>query len=366
MGSKPIRHFSGIDAFKIVAMLMVVMLHFLGHGGILDSTSQFSAHYYVLWLLEILCYSAVDCFALISGYLCLYAKNRYGKLIDLWMWILFYSLGLTIVFFVISGGDALGIKDWLRALFPVTHKTYWYISAYFGMFLLVPFLNIIIKNATKKQLIHCGLAIFMFMSVVPTIFGTDPFGLKFGYSVIWLSFLYLLGAFYRMYEDSFKPSKRMGLILFASSVAFTYLYKLFIELVLNNTMGLSLNGNAFVRYSSPSVALMGLGLLMYFSQVNIHTTWIQKQISRAGKASLAVYLLQDHPLVRKFIINDSTIMMLDYSIPVILFMLASTTLLCYILFTLIEYVRVWIFDKLNVWAFCRNIENKLAKVLGGV
>lgn len=41
----------GIDFLRMISMIMIVMLHTLGHGGILRSVSFLSVHYQIAWLL---------------------------------------------------------------------------------------------------------------------------------------------------------------------------------------------------------------------------------------------------------------------------------------------------------------------------
>ena len=59
---------SDIDLFRIIATLLVIVLHVLGKGGILNNAAPDSAAYWTAWFLEICAYCAVNCFALISGY----------------------------------------------------------------------------------------------------------------------------------------------------------------------------------------------------------------------------------------------------------------------------------------------------------
>lgn len=59
---------SGIEILRMTSMLMVVTLHVLGAGGILDTVEPLSLNYAVCWFLEIANYGAVNCFGLISGY----------------------------------------------------------------------------------------------------------------------------------------------------------------------------------------------------------------------------------------------------------------------------------------------------------
>ena len=80
----------GIDLLKIVSMLMIVTLHMLGHGGVLDNMPPMSRCYQVAWLIEIACYGAVNCYALASGFLT--ARCNIRKLMELWLQVMFYSL----------------------------------------------------------------------------------------------------------------------------------------------------------------------------------------------------------------------------------------------------------------------------------
>ena len=84
----------GIDLLKIVSMVMIVTLHMLGHGRILESLPLMSHVYQTAWLLEILCYGAVNCYALVSGFLL--AHCRANKLFELWLQVLFYSVIITV------------------------------------------------------------------------------------------------------------------------------------------------------------------------------------------------------------------------------------------------------------------------------
>ena len=58
----------GIDLLRIVSMMMVVLLHVLGQGGILDGSDPLTVKSETAWLLEIGAYSAVNIYAMISGY----------------------------------------------------------------------------------------------------------------------------------------------------------------------------------------------------------------------------------------------------------------------------------------------------------
>ncbi|MDE6723424.1 MAG: hypothetical protein K2J55_04430, partial [Eubacterium sp.] len=60
----------GIDLLRIVCMIMVPVLHVLGHGGLLEGAEILSVKYEFVWFLEAAAFCAVNCYALISGYVC--------------------------------------------------------------------------------------------------------------------------------------------------------------------------------------------------------------------------------------------------------------------------------------------------------
>ena len=80
----------GIDLLRIVSMLMVTVLHFSVHGGFLG-TPENGLSYYILSLIIVICYGAVDIFATISGFVMYNSTVKYTRIINLWIQVVFYS-----------------------------------------------------------------------------------------------------------------------------------------------------------------------------------------------------------------------------------------------------------------------------------
>lgn len=74
--SKTTKRNSGIDLLRIISMIMIVTLHLLGHGGILNNLEPFTSGHYSAWTLEIIAYCAVNCYALISGYVSVHQNSN--------------------------------------------------------------------------------------------------------------------------------------------------------------------------------------------------------------------------------------------------------------------------------------------------
>jgi surface polysaccharide O-acyltransferase-like enzyme len=58
----------GLELLRIISMLMIVTLHYLGHGNVLETVDIFSFNYYIAWFIQSLSYVSVNIFVLISGY----------------------------------------------------------------------------------------------------------------------------------------------------------------------------------------------------------------------------------------------------------------------------------------------------------
>ena len=123
----------GIDFLRMISMIMIVMLHTLGHGGILRSVSFLSVHYQIAWLLEVIAFGAVNTYAMISGFVSVDSHFKISNILILWLQVLFYGILINTVFFFLLP-ESRNTSGWIQALFPVTRKEYWYFTAYTGGF----------------------------------------------------------------------------------------------------------------------------------------------------------------------------------------------------------------------------------------
>lgn len=198
----------GIDLLRIISMLMIVYLHILGKGGVLTNTTIFTFKYEFAWLLEILCFGAVNCFVLITGYVYYGKETKYYRLFTIWAEVLFYSIIITLIFLCLMPDEITLNQIWQSCL-PSYYNLYWFFSAYVGMYLFSPFINLGLNNFNKKQdIIAIGTLVIIF-SFLPTIFNQEfAFSLNNGYSVIWLMVLYYIGGAIHKYNLPNKINKK--------------------------------------------------------------------------------------------------------------------------------------------------------------
>lgn len=190
-----------IDLLRIVSMNMIVLLHIIGCGGILENTRLFTLNYEVSWLLEILCYCAVNCYALISGYVMCYSEIKYNKIVELWFQVVFYTIGITLLFNIFNPSSINNV-DILKAFIPMMSNQYWYFTSYTGMFFFIPLMNHVINTMEKKKIEVLLVSSIILFVIFPMFLLAqfDPFYIIDGYSMIWLMTLYLFGAYFRKYS----------------------------------------------------------------------------------------------------------------------------------------------------------------------
>lgn len=155
----------GIDLLRIFAMLLVVTMHYLGHGGVIANTSEDTCSNYI-WIMFAICHTAVNMFILISGY-CAYGKSiNVKRIVELWLQILFYTISIWGVFAGISYflGDLskylANRNDIIMSFSPVLHRTYGFMTLFIVMSLFMPIIANAIQELDKLKYILIVLMFF--------------------------------------------------------------------------------------------------------------------------------------------------------------------------------------------------------------
>ena len=124
---------ANLEVLRCVAMMMVVVLHYLGKGGLLpDLTAPLSVQDMVAWLLEAFCIVAVNVYMMISGYFLCESSFKLSRLLTLWLQLWLYSVGIGVLAAVTGIVPAAEVSThyYLTLLFPVTMGHYWFLTAY--------------------------------------------------------------------------------------------------------------------------------------------------------------------------------------------------------------------------------------------
>ena len=297
---------TNFELLRIIAMLMVVTMHYLYYAGALPSLNDpLNERSCFALAMESLSIVAVNLFVLITGYFLALSpftpRRFFGRLILLICQVLFYSALIPLILKLLGQpviADTEGIYGILNYILPVATEHYWFITSFVLMYLFSPLLNAALEKIEKTLLEKIILALLFYFcfikSLVPVMLNVDKFGYDFG----WFLVLYLSGAYIRKYGLSFLDKKGRALLLYLLCVAGVFGLKIAIYQLNAQSGLLKYYYDVPFHYNFILVYLAAIGLFMAFMHLRIKEGRLAQGIRRIAPLSLGVYLLHMHIDIR--------------------------------------------------------------------
>lgn len=316
-----------------------------------------ATQFVVTWLLEVFLICAVNCYAIISGYAGYKEETveiHYEKYIVLWLQVFIYSVVLTIVIQCISG--TMELKALLKAFMPVTATQYWYFTAYTPVFFLAPWLKKFVYQLSIREAKTCLLILVAFVGYI-TLAGIlyDPFVLSGGYSFIWLTVLFLVGALIKKTDMLNQVSTKKAWMVVCACVLLNWIQKLIIP-----------SQSIFTSYISSTMVILAVALLAVFSKIKIASVWGKRIIKSMASATFGVYLIHDNIAIRNYFIKDqfTWIAYLEpWKIPIFV---AVISLIIFAVCIVIDLGRGMLFKRLKIGDWSVRINEMLKEVFGRI
>ncbi len=285
----------GVELFRIVSMLLVILLHVMGHGGVYTYADPLSTNYTVAWFLETVGYCSVNCYAIISGFANVKTKFKFRRFIHLWLETVVLILAMTAIAHFFIPSLEVQREWWRSAIFPMSTRELWYICAYFLLFPLMPLLNKGLHAISRWQ--HVVIILWLQVpTVVKLIMHKDSFGVSGGYSTIWLISLYVIGAYFRMYGAPKWAKWFVTLPSFLLCALAAWFKMIYIEK--QEALGLVEKDSVLyqfrddlISYVSPLMVIMSVMLLLFFMQLQIKGKPIKWLIANFAKATWGVFVI---------------------------------------------------------------------------
>ena len=347
----------GIDLLRMVLMLMVVVLHVLGQGGVLEASGTLTVKYGASWLLESFAFCAVNCYAMITGYVYIHGRYRFSSLIQIWLQALVYSLGIVVCTWILKP-ENFGVLKLIHFSLPVSSGVYWYLSAYVGLFILIPFLNAAIHAIPEKQIkFYLFLALFIF-TIPSALTRYDAFALKWGYGTFWLALMYVLGACMRKYGwwDTVKPGK--ATLVYICSVLLSWGIKIGCESITMRLQGEANSVFSVMTYTSPLMVVGAVALFLAFKNAAVSPK-LTGLISALSPAAFGVYLIHQHDYIRGFFIVDKFAFLAEYSMPLMVIGVLLSAVAIFVICLFIDWIRCKVFKWLRVKERLEKLEDKI-------
>ncbi|MEE1222287.1 MAG: acyltransferase family protein [Bacteroidaceae bacterium] len=322
--------------FRIVAMFLVLVVHADFFSLNVPETSDFLSSpipSMARVFFQSLSIGCVDMFVLLSGWFGIHPKIK-GFTSFIYQ-CLFFACGIYVVCLT-AGLTSFSMSDFFAL---VVFRPYWFVTAYIGLYVLSPLLNLFVEKATEKQLRWFVICFYTF-ELFYSWFANSASFFASGYSTMSFIGLYMLARYLHLYPHKLtRMSKRLDLGVFLGIVILQ-------TVVLSGTkvMGLQNVGFRVFSYESPLVIAASVSLLLFFSKLHFRS----KMVNVIGKSSFAVYLLHLHPcictsffipLVRQIYGNHDGLVCLSL---IFLFLLGG-----FALAVVIDRIRLWTWNLLS-------------------
>ena len=339
------------ELLRIIAMLMIVTLHYNMHSdSLLQLGVPASGVQVFATIIELFCITGVNVYVLISGYFLSQTTVKISRMLTLIMQVYFYTLLISLA--MILGGTYTvhtedGIYKTAQYLFPVSSEHYWFVTAYVIMYVLAPVMNAAVEKLTRKQLkmVIIGLLIWfsVIKSIVPVMFATDNWGYDFG----WFICLYLIAAYIRKYNVVLFYSARRSALVFLVSTVISILMTFVLHFINLNYGGLIYYSQVPMHYNFILTLISSLGIFSFFRFYKMKENKTADIVRFIAPFTFGVYLLHMHIEIR-----DRWVEWLEnifgpvptYSIPLYLWHLIRCVILVFAAGIFVDWIRKMIFD----------------------
>ncbi len=276
-----------LDLIRALAGLLVIAVHFF-----LNSEFYYQPMAGKRMLLTTMarmgCMTCVPLFLLLTGYLNCHKELTRGYVKGLFRVLLTYLLASGVSFFYRWKwmGETVSLRYAVgQVLGYAGVPTGWYVEMYVGLFLLIPFLNMLWKGAGTRQARRALILVLLFLTCLPTLTNIKQKLLPAFWSSLYPVTYYYLGAWFRDYQP--RVDWRWALPALAASVmaggGAAYLQS-------RNTLFV---WNDFSGWPGPTVACSACLLFLLLRQFPADKLpgWLKWAVGKGAELSLSMYMV---------------------------------------------------------------------------
>lgn len=290
MKKKSVR-IAGLDIIRSLAIFCVIAVHFFYSTGFYNSTMIGKKMVISLFIRELL-YICVPLFLILTGYLNNKRKidSKYYKKIIPVLTSYYFIATISVIFKKYYLHHSLPLSKMIIQVLNFTANDYsWYVEMYIGLFLLIPFLNVLYEGIkTKKHKQHLIMTFIVLISLPPLV---NPLYIN-GYQMdiipdwwasIYPLLYYFIGCYIKEYQPKFDWKKNI-------------LYIILLLLIQTNLVYLYNYGNKFDYsfingYGNLFTVLVATLVFIILYQIDFKNKIVNSAISRISKYSFDMYLL---------------------------------------------------------------------------
>lgn len=329
---------SNIELLRIICIIMIIAHHYTIHGGL--------GQYYTLGINKKVAFVQIlsiwgkmgcNIFMIITGYFMIKSKAKPKKLILLLLEMIFYSLGIYAIFCIFHlatfSKDAL-----MKSIFPMFFQN-WFLVDYIIIYCLIPYFNEMLQKLDKTTFKKFLGVLFIIGFCIPTLINKTIVNFnELGVLIV----MYFVGAYIRLHTEE-KSDKKYFWLMIAFDVALVGLVLLW------DFIGVKFQEVTYIkeatRFAQINSAVVFGGAVYTFLFFKNNINFSSKVINFLSSSTLGVYLIHDNPYIRGWVWNKISPGKAYMSSNMILVHAVAKILIIFIICTIIDKIRIFVFEK---------------------
>ncbi|MBQ9314538.1 MAG: acyltransferase family protein [Clostridia bacterium] len=222
----------GLDIIRTIAVILVFVTHAIAYKDVIN-INQLSFKWTIYMIIRFLAMACVPLFLLLTGYLNSkkeISKKYYKGIIPILISYICISI-LEIVAMSIYNKTPINIKTSIIKILNFTANGYaWYFEMYIGLFLFIPFLNILYDHLNSKKEKFALVFSLAFLTFIPQIVKSFKVGDMWlditpdYWQIIYPITYFFIGKLIREYKPQLSMEKRILLLIIALAIPCTFCY----------------------------------------------------------------------------------------------------------------------------------------------
>lgn len=323
-------NYSNFNLLKILCMFFIIAGHYVAHSNLIELVSYGSINYFVLQFFRFMIPVSLNCFVLITGYFMVNKNIRSKKIFNLIFTTWLYSVIIYLCYSFSSNSFIL--RSMIANALPVCTGQYWFISAYLGLYIVIPFINKLLLNLTEKRFRFLLLILTFLYVILHSVFYMNSVYIPTYFSLSWFIYLYILGAYLKLYSKYngtiTKNVLLLSLILIVNILS-SYVGKMFFGKHLSILYDYNFIFN-----------MIGTFLLFnIFKKIDIKNMHLINIVDKIVPLILAVYIISDNRVIRMFIWHDIFKVDLFVNSPYMIIHIILTVFIIFLISFAIEIIR---------------------------
>lgn len=354
---------SNLELFRIIAMLMILAHHYVVNSGMesMYDMNHITGNMVFLQFFGFGGKMGINCFTLITGYFMAGKKLKPEKVLKIWAELLFYNIIITAIF-LLTGYVELTPRLVAQTIFPYSYYVdKYYVSTMLCLYLLIPFLNILILKLNQKMYIRLmGLLLFTYSII--SVFN-DNFNF-----IGWLCIIYLVGAYIRIYPSQIFNSRKIAVTIGVISIGLMWMSIIVVDFIgvkfgYQNYYFMVQDANKILPF------LGGLSLFLLFKNINIKHNEIVNRVAASAFGVLLIHANSD--IMRQYLWKDVLNNTGYYDSPFLIVHAILSVLIIYFVCTIIDMIRIKYIEKkilkyiyklmYGIFKIAKKIEDKIIK-----